>query len=398
MRSKSMLAFALAIGCGLVAMVGVQQALRKKSIDMDADKVVVYVAATEIMPGQAIDMAMLAKQKFLKTSVPKDAVLDPKLLEKRAFIVKMMPGDIVRADKLGAEGKMGASISIPPGMRVVSISTTPTQAHSGMIQPGDRVDVMVTYKVQPPSGGRDYPETKTILGKIEVFATDAVRDSTNAADGTKGSAMKNVSLLVTPEQAQTLQLAVEIGTISLNLRNASDTKEIEITTLNADLFRNAMVSNGIGGNNDPTPQPEPRARPSNELNDFLNDASGKPSTELAATGNPDTEQWEIAFYKKDGMTIETVEVKRREVPPPAETPAPDESGSVVNSLMKMFQAPTTSNPKQSAIQNQSRSVQAATGKAVGAKPTASSSRKSPAKPKSTSQKTPRTVSSTSIAK
>ena len=39
MRGKSLVAFALAIACGLVAMVGVQQALQKQKVDPDADKV-----------------------------------------------------------------------------------------------------------------------------------------------------------------------------------------------------------------------------------------------------------------------------------------------------------------------------------------------------------------------
>ncbi|MDB5338470.1 MAG: Flp pilus assembly protein CpaB, partial [Planctomycetaceae bacterium] len=199
MRGKSLLAFALAIGCGLVAMIGVQQVLKKQNGNPDADKVTVFVAATEILPGEPLDLNMLERRKFLKGSVPKEAVIDPKLLENRALTCKVMPGDIIRSDKLGAEGKTGASISIPNGMRVVSLPTNTTQAHSGMLQAGDRVDVMVSYRVQPPQGGgRDYPETKTILGYIQVFATDAVRDNHANAEGGKAAAMKNVSLLVTP--------------------------------------------------------------------------------------------------------------------------------------------------------------------------------------------------------
>ncbi len=404
MRSKSMLAFALAIACGLVAMVGVQQVLQKKTVDLDADKVQVFVAATEILPGQVIDMNMLARQKFLKTSVPKEAVLDPKLLEKRAFIVKMMPGDIVRSDKLGAEGKTGASISIPNGMRVISIATNTTQAHSGMIQPGDRVDVMVTYRVQPPQGGgRDYPETKTILGNIQVFATDNVRDTNTGTESTKGTTMKNVSLLVTPEQAQVVQMAVDVGVLALSLRNASDTKEVEITKLSPDLFRNSVVLNGASGNN-PALQPEPRANSTTELNDFLDDAAGNgPDSKTSAPGS-DTEPWDIAFYGKDGVKVETLQVSRREVPPPATaTRAADqsESKSVMNSLLNMFQLPrATSNEKQSAVQRETKErVQAADGKPVEAKPTSSTKGKSPAPQKSKSNaKLPRTVTSTSIAK
>lgn len=341
MRAKSLLAFALAIGCGLVAMVGVQQALQKQKADPDVDKVQVFVAATEIQPGQTIDLQMLEKRKFLKESVPPEAVTDAKQLEKRALTVKAMPGEIIRVDKLGAEGKTGASISIPVGMRTVTIPTTTTQAHSGMMQPGDRVDVMVTYRVQPPAGGRDYPETKTIMGNVAVFATDAERDANGGAEGAKGT-MKNVSLLVTPEQAQILTMAQSFGTICLSLKNPGDTQEVEITNLTPDLFRNTNMLNNPADN--PKPQPQPRADSKNELGDFLDEAAGQPAVTKSATAKSDTETWEIAFYRKDGVTIETLEIPRRDKPEEkveATTKPESKSSSVVGSLLDLFQAPAT---------------------------------------------------------
>lgn len=403
MRSKSLLAFALAIGCGLVAMVGVQQALQKQKVDPDADKVAVYVAATEIMPGQTIDLNMLEKRKFLKTSVPKEAVIDPKQLEKRALIVKAMPGDIIRIDKLGEEGKTGASISIPPGMRVVSLPTNTTQAHSGMIQPGDHVDVMVTYRVQPPSGGRDYPETKTILGNIQVFATDAERDANAGGDGTKGT-MKNVSLLVNPDQAQTLMMGQSVGQICLSLRNAGDTKDVEITQLTPDLFRNSVVLNSTS--NDPKPQAEPRADSKSELDDFLDDASGDQQQVAAQAVESETEPWEIAFYGKDGVKIETLEVARRKTPPPAAPVQQGEPKSVVNSLLNILQLPAgKGEKKQSETQNQNENVQSTDSQPIAVKPAAArklpkptnSAPKTPATTKAPATRTP-TVSQTSAAK
>lgn len=349
MRGKSLLAFALAIGCGLVAMVGVQQVLKKQNTNPDADKVTVFVAATEIMPGEPLDLNMLERRKFLKGSVPKEAVIDPKQLENRALTCKVMPGDIIRHDKLGAEGKTGASISIPPGMRVVSLPTNTTQAHSGMLQAGDRVDVLVSYRVQPPQGGgRDYPETKTILGYIQVFATDAVRDSSAVAEGGKAAAMKNVSLLVTPEQAQVLMMAQSIGTLHLSLRNAGDKKEIEETNLTPDQFRDQVVLHGQSLDEpDPSkqdsPQPKQQGEPASDLNNFLDDATGK-STQVAVADAQapaaTTESWDIAFYSRAGVTVETLELPIRPTPPKAVAESetnPKAANSVVGSLLNMFQ-------------------------------------------------------------
>lgn len=383
MRGKSLMAFAMAIACGLVAMVGVQQALRKQSGSQDADKVTVFVAATEILPGQMLDLNMLERRKFLKGSVPKEAVIDPKQIEKRALTCKVMPGDIIRIDKLGAEGKTGASISIPAGMRVMSLPTNTTQAHSGMIQPGDRVDVMVSYRVQPPQGGgRDYPETKTILGYIQVFATDAVRDTNTTGEGTKGT-MKNVSLLVTPEQAQVLMMAQSVGTLHLSLRNASDNKEVEIANLTPDQFRDAVVMQGLQ-----TDEPDPSKKegqprrdsgdPANKLDDFLNDVTGSAGTSQATAANSNTEPWEIAFYGRDGMKIETLEVPRRPVAPPAvaaESATGPANSSVMGTLLNMLQPPK--NKKSEVRQPDPRdpeSARVADPKTVEAKPTAATKR------------------------
>ena len=356
MRGKSLLAFAMAIGCGLVAMVGVQQVLKKQNVDPDADKVTVFVAATEILPGQTIDISMLEKRKFLKGSVPLEAVIDPKQLEKRALTCKVMPGDIIRSDKLGAEGRTGASISIPNGMRVVSLPTNTTQAHSGMIQPGDRVDVMVSYRVQPPQGGRDYPETKTVLGFIQVFATDAVRDTNSTGEGAK-AAMKNVSLLVTPEQAQVLMMAQSVGQLHLSLRNANDAKEVDITNLTPNQFRDSVV---MHGHQMDEPDPSKRDKPEQEqqkapeeLNKFLDDAAGKP-TQVAAAPAPEstTESWDIAFYGKDGVKVETLEIPRRPTPPKAEAQS---STSVMGTLFNMMR-PAADRKAATSSQNSSESA------------------------------------------
>lgn len=354
MRGKSLLAFAMAIGCGLVAMVGVQQVLSKQNVDPDADKVAVFVAATEILPGQTLDMNMLERRKFLKGSVPKEAVIDPKQLEKRALTCKVMPGDIIRSDKLGAEGKTGASISIPTGLRVISVATNTTQAHSGMIQPGDRVDVMVTYKVQPPSGGgREYPETKTILGYIQVFATDAVRDVTTAGDASKATAaMKNVSLLVTPDQAQILMMAQSVGELCLSLRNAGDVKDVETSNLTPDEFRKSVVMNGRNLESpDASKQEKPRENQEGErtgnLNNFLDDAAGKRGGSDQSKAESDTESWDIAFYGKEGLRIETVEVARRPVEATAAAggSTPSAATSVMGTLLNILQVPANRQPK-----------------------------------------------------
>lgn len=367
MRAKSLLAFAMAIGCGLVAMVGVQQTMKKQNADPDADKITLFVAATEIPPGQVLDIAMLEKKKFLKATAPKEAVTDVSQLEKRALIVKVMPGDIIRLDKLGEEGKTGASISIPAGMRVHTVPANMTFGHSGMLKPEDRVDIMVTYKVK--EGRQEYSETKTFLSYIEVFATDSVRDPNAGADPSgKASILKNISLLVTPEQAQTLAMAKSIGELTMNLRNTADKTQIEVNNLTPEQFRTQILQASI-------PPDEPQGRVSqpidppanNPVAQFADEMIGaqdatadattsttsngsRPAGQMARQGGslknsaePTKEAWDITIFNKATVKVETVEVDRRKEPAKATRVIASESSAkkILNSIVDMFETPKT---------------------------------------------------------
>ncbi|MDB5390101.1 MAG: Flp pilus assembly protein CpaB [Planctomycetaceae bacterium] len=337
-RAKSLLAFAMAIGCGLVAMVGVQQSLKKQNADPDADKVELFVASTEIPPGQVIDLALLEKKKFLRATAPKEAVTDIAQLERRALIVKVMPGEIIRLDKLGDEGKTGASISIPVGMRVVTVPANMTFAHSGMLKPEDRVDIMVTYKVK--ENRTEYSETKTFLSYIEVFATDSVRDPNAGADPSgKASILKNISLLVKPDQAQTIAMAKSIGELTINLRNTSDKEQIEVNNLTPDQFRSKILQASIPpDHNDPAKTSQPMGSDAkNPVLDFADDMLGNQKSVSEAT----TEAWDITIFSKTETKTETVEVERRKDPPkPAQNTATNSNTKkVVNSIIDMFEQP-----------------------------------------------------------
>jgi hypothetical protein len=117
---------------------------------------------------------------------------------------------IVEAEERAAapvvSASKGASISIPVGMRVVTIPFNMKSAQGEAVKAEDRVDLMVTYRVRLPEG-REIIEIKTFLTSIQVFATDS------SSPGEKAQ-MKNISLLVTPDQAQTIQMAKSIGELT----------------------------------------------------------------------------------------------------------------------------------------------------------------------------------------
>jgi pilus assembly protein CpaB len=137
-------------------------------------------------------------------------------------------------------------------MRGVTVRVTDVAGVAGFVLPGLRVDVLVTGR--PPSG--DTTVTTTCLQNMLVLSAG----QTIQPDG-RGQAINTptVTLLATPDQAETLTLAGSQGSIQLVLRNGSD-QTIEKTSGSglAELFggRTKPVVVAVAK---PRPQPKPVA-------------------------------------------------------------------------------------------------------------------------------------------
>ena len=192
----------------------------------------------------------------------------------------------VREARLAPRGSgLGLAPVIPPGMRGVSVKVNDVVGVAGFVIPGMRVDVLVTGR--PPRAEGSI--TKTILQNILVIAAG----QTIEADS-RGQAINApvVTLLVTPEQAESLTLASE-WRIQLVLRNGSD-RAVENTPGNqmARLFGQAAQPSAA-----PT-APRPRV------------VVFKPAVALPAPAQqvPRTTE-EIVVYRGTQKTVEQVGVQ-----------------------------------------------------------------------------------------
>jgi len=113
----------------------------------------------------------------------------------------------------------GMPILITEGMRALSIRVDDVAAVAGFVVPGTRVDVLLTMA---PQGGGE-PATKAIMQNLQALA--AGQSIQVDAEG-KPQPVPVITLLVTPEQAETLALASGQGRIQMALRNALDTLPI----------------------------------------------------------------------------------------------------------------------------------------------------------------------------
>jgi pilus assembly protein CpaB len=114
------------------------------------------------------------------------------------------------------DGPEGIMATIPAGHRAVSVAITDVSGVSGLLQPGSRVDVLFTRP-----GSMAEAETSTILQNVRVLAVGRSIQPNQVVDP-KAAKMPVVTLIVTPEDAQKLELAKNQGRISLTLRNPLD--------------------------------------------------------------------------------------------------------------------------------------------------------------------------------
>jgi pilus assembly protein CpaB len=222
MRPKSLMLLVLALGCGLVAAVGIGQVMdRNAKQPQSVETTPIYVALHNINLGDPIDAAMVSLQEWPKDKIPPGAISQLGELEGRRPRATIIQGEPILDAKLLAPGQLADPItSIPKGFRLKTISVDAEKSAAGLLSPGDRVDVQLFVK-RDERNGIDSAKTKVILQNIRVFAVDqTVQRSPDG--GEERTIAKTISLLLTPEQASKLTLAENLGQVSLTPRNPDD--------------------------------------------------------------------------------------------------------------------------------------------------------------------------------
>ncbi len=144
----------------------------------------------------------------------------------------------------GEHRRHGLSSITPKDLRAVSINVTGASSVSGMIRPGDSVDVIGTFDFPDDDGKikRGDPVTCTILQKVLVLATgnDTAKSIARGGLGTgREGGYSLVTLAVTPREAEMLAFAEQIrGRLMLTLRRFDDlVTEEDLPTVNFSKIR-----------------------------------------------------------------------------------------------------------------------------------------------------------------
>ncbi|QDT73047.1 Flp pilus assembly protein CpaB [Lacipirellula limnantheis] len=242
MRPKSLILLALALGCGLVASIGISQVLDGNNRPAAVATAPIYVALQNVNVGDPLTEKMVALEEWPKDKVPVGAISKWEDLEDRRPRSNIYQGEPLLENKLLAKGERSDPIQgVPAGMRLKTISVDARKSAAGLLSPGDRVDVQIYVRANPEHGIKS-PFTKIFLQNIRVYAVDQAIDK--AADGEEArNVAKTVSLIVTPAQANRINLAENMGEISLIPRNPDDDAVVEDSEQGTDELFGRSTSN-----------------------------------------------------------------------------------------------------------------------------------------------------------
>jgi len=224
-RNKPIIFIVVTVLVALATSFLVYRWLQEKSVAIASQRgelLNVVVAVTDLNGGTIIKPEMVKTVPFLKGSLPSGVfrdtvtvvgrvVITPIKADEPVFDSRLAPMDITRG---------GVAAVISPNKRAMAVKVDRVKGVSGFIHPGNRVDVVATFRPAHASS----PVTMTVLEYILVLATGTETEIRSKAE--KPVEVDVITLELTPEEAEVLALSSSEGRLQLSLRNFSDTKNM----------------------------------------------------------------------------------------------------------------------------------------------------------------------------
>jgi pilus assembly protein CpaB len=222
-----MLIGVLALVLGGLASLLAYRTLQKHAGATQGDLQDAVVATTDMAVGARIQDSDVRIVRFPADAVPQGIFHRTKSVVGRGVVLPIAQGEFVLPLKLAGENSgSGLASTIPAGMRAVSVRVSDISSVGGFVQPGTRVDVLMTGN----PGGAAEAQAITVLKNVAVLANGMNMDRSIV----RGEGQQNapiITLAVSPDDAQKLALATAQGRIELALRNPMDTSQNDVAAI-----------------------------------------------------------------------------------------------------------------------------------------------------------------------
>lgn len=252
-------ALIVAGGAGFYVMQGLKPSAPAVVTKVEAPKPIkVFVPAKEISVGTILTREALGTMDMAPNSVTDQMVVADgagELFLKGSVARQVLPQGVPVARSAIVQPGDGGFLAavLPRGKRAVTIAIGEVAGVGGLVQPGDRVDIILTYSVG--GGANAFRASETVLGNIRILALDQRLGAGKPDPDKKGKADKlpmpgTATIEVTPAQAEKIALASNLGSMSLALNSVRES-DTEATT---------PMASGLaeGGFDKAVQRPEPR--------------------------------------------------------------------------------------------------------------------------------------------
>lgn len=178
----------------------------------------VVVATDQLQPGSKLTVQQMGLANWPKDSIPVGAVKNTDQLVNRVPKMDIAKGEIILERMLVPISSAGSmAVQIAPGKRAFTMNVNEVAGVAGFAMPGNFVDVILNSKDQS-----NQEVSKIILQKLLILAVAQDR----LVDDSKPKVVNAITIEVSPLEAETLDLARSIGSLSLVLRHQNDDRSI----------------------------------------------------------------------------------------------------------------------------------------------------------------------------
>lgn len=177
----------------------------------------IVVAKSDLSMGATLSANDVVIDNWYADAPPAGAFTDVKQVTGRPLLYPLSAKQPILQRDLGVEGAgIGLAGKIPEGMRATAIRSNELVGVAGFLYPGSKVDILMTFT---PPGGNNTPLTQTVLQNIEILTAGQTIEPDPQG---KPQQVNVVTLLLSPEDSQKLQLASTQGSIQFVLRSGAD--------------------------------------------------------------------------------------------------------------------------------------------------------------------------------
>jgi pilus assembly protein CpaB len=235
MSSKRVVVLGVAVGAAVLAAVLAKGFLAKPEATVEVvkvEKTEVLVAAKDLQMGERLSDGALAWKEWPKdnvgaTMITREAKPTAKedLLQGRARVALFADETINQRKILAPDDPGFMSAILPKGMRAISVKISSASSAGGFILPNDRVDVILTRKLDNPPEPNKLIVSETVLTNVRVLAINQILEQgpKKPADGeaTESSADSN-DVAVQEGKTATLELDSAQSVIVANVESSGE--------------------------------------------------------------------------------------------------------------------------------------------------------------------------------